>query len=118
MKQFRLEEELIKILEELSKETGKSQTQLIEEAILYMYQHKQHNNLQLEIYKQENEKLKIVINTLQIALTEKDNKYEDLKKTYTQMYEDMKTQYEKRIEELKQINKESKKKWWNLLFKN
>ncbi|MGC9080055.1 MAG: ribbon-helix-helix protein, CopG family, partial [Nanopusillaceae archaeon] len=100
-KHFRLSDEAVRILDELSTKTGKTQTQIIEEA-LKIYQTKEYEeNTAIELLTKENEKLKLIINTLQLTLQEKDKKYEDMRNTYEHMinnikknYEDMKANYD------------------------
>ena len=127
-KHFRLSDEAVRILDELSVKTGKTQTQIIEEA-LKLYQTKEYEeNAAIELLTKENEKMKLIISTLQITLQEKDKKYEDMRNTYEHMlnnikknYDDMKANYEDRIGDLKKIienyqneqkNNMKSRSWW------
>ena len=101
MKQFRLQQEIIDILEELSNKTGKTQTQIVEEAIKQFYENENKQKFEVELYKKENEQLKLVLNTLQMTIKEKDEKYQDMKQNY-----------EQRIAELKSFIEINRKKWW------
>ena len=101
MKQFRLQQEIIDILEELSNKTGKTQTQIVEEAIKQFYENEDKQKFEIELYRKENEQLKLVLNTLQMTIKEKDEKYQDMKQNY-----------EQRIAELKSFIEVNSKKWW------
>ncbi len=102
-KHIRISPELNELIEELSARTGKNHSLIIEEALRMYIENTEHTAKEIELLTKENEKMKIIINTLQIALSEKDAKYEDMKKNY-----------EERIADLKSILEQRKdaKKWW------
>lgn len=119
LKAFRLEQETLELLEEIAKKTGKTQTQIVKEALELYAETENKVRHEIEIYKQENDKLKLLVNTLQITMTEKDKKYEDMKNNYEKHIEDLKASFDnvkssyiKQIEYLTDIIKKNNKKWW------
>lgn len=119
LKAFRLEQETLELLEEIAKKTGKTQTQIVKEALELYAETENQVRYEIEIYKQENDKLKLLVNTLQITMAEKDKKYEDMKNNYEKHIEDLKTSFDnvkasyvKQIEYLTDIIKKNNKKWW------
>ncbi len=119
LKAFRLEQETLELLEEIAKKTGKTQTQIVKEALELYAETENKVRHEIEIYKQENDKLKLLVNTLQITMNEKDKKYEDMKNNYEKHIEDLKASFDnvkssyiKQIEYLTDIIKKNNKKWW------
>ena len=113
---FRLSPELIEQLEELSTKTGKTKTDLVEQALKCLFRQENQIKEEIELYQKENEQLKIALqilkerelsleelkNTYERFLLEKDKRLDDLQKRIEELKE--------RIEELKQ--KQGKKRFW------
>jgi len=64
VRSFWLNKKVLEVLSELSKKTGKTQTKIIEEAILQLYEKSQEDNTQLELAKKQNEQLQITLQSL------------------------------------------------------
>ena len=103
LKGFRLSEEVLEMIDHLSKSSGKSQTQIVEEAVKSMFENKGNVDKEIELYKKENEQLKLVLTTFKQKeeavnrlLTEKDERINDLQDI---------------IKTLKEINTKKKPFW-------
>ncbi|WP_460174025.1 ribbon-helix-helix domain-containing protein [Venenivibrio stagnispumantis] len=102
---FRLSVELINKLEELSRQTGKNKTELIEEAIKCLIETHSQTDKQIQLLEEQNKQLMNVLKGFQIALQSKDELLEEK---------------DKRIQELKEIvellkqnqSQEKKKSFW------
>lgn len=104
MKQFRLQKEIVDILEKLSYETGKTQTQIIEEAIKNFFEDENKQKSAIEIFKRENEQLKMVIKVLQ----EREKAIEEVKNVYERLINEK----DERIKELQDALKEKSRPFW------
>ncbi len=69
---FRLPVKIIDLLNELSKKTGKSKTQLVEEAILKLAKEQEKEQTQIELLEKQNQQLQQALQGFQIALQGKD----------------------------------------------
>ena len=85
---FRLPVKIIDLLNELSKKTGKSKTQLVEEAILKLAEEQEKEQTQIELLEKQNQQLQQIIQSFKIALQgkdellkEKDQRIQELKET-------------------------------------
>ena len=100
---FRLSVELINKLDQMTKETGKNKTQLIEEAIECLFSSKDKENKEIDLLSKQNEQLKQALQGFQIALQGKD---------------ELLKEREERIKELKETieilkeKQEGKKPFW------
>lgn len=102
---FRLPVDLIKKLDELSKETGKNKTQLIEEAIECLYSSKTESKAEIELLEKQNQQLQQALQGFQIALQGKDELLKEREERIKELKET--------IEILKQNkNREKKKPFW------
>ena len=85
---FRLSVKIIDLLNQLSKQTGKSKTQLVEEAILKLANEGKEENKQLDLLEKQNQQLQQALQGFQLALQgkdellkEKDERIKDLQET-------------------------------------
>ena len=104
VKSYRLLEETIKIIEELSEKTGKHQSQIIDEAVKLLYSNENKTKDEIELYKKENEQLKMVIKVFQ----EREKAVEEVKNAYERLIDEK----DQRIKELQKILKEKSKPFW------
>jgi predicted DNA-binding protein len=110
MTAFKLNTEIIEKLEQLAKETGKTKTDIIEMAILCLYDKKDKDNKEVELYKKENEQLKMVLQVFK----EREKTAEELKATYERFLQEKEErikELKERIEELKTY-RDHKKPFW------
>ena len=98
-KNFRLSDEVADILDTLHRQTGKSYTQLIEEAILLYHQRESQDKHQLQLVKEENEKLKMVIRIMQ----EREQTIEAVKEIYQRFLEEKDRTLEKTEEQYQKL---------------
>ena len=111
---FKMSQETIEKIEELAKETGKTYTQILEEAINLYYSNETHVRHEIELYKRENEQLKIALQFLK----EREKTIEKVEETYKLLIdekdkrlEEIKKEKDERIKELQErINELSRKK--------
>ena len=101
---IRVEESVLEQLDKLSKQSGKTKTQLIEEAIQLLYSQETQMNSQIELYKRENEQLKMVIKVFQ----EREKAVEEVKNVYEKLINEK----DERIKELQKQLKEKSKPFW------
>ena len=104
MKQFRLQKEIVDVLEKLSYETGRTQTQIVEEAIKSFFRNENKHKNEVELFKKENEQLKMVIKVLQ----EREKAIEEVKNAYERLINEK----DERIKELQERLKEKSKPFW------
>jgi len=89
VKSYRLLEETIQIIEKLSQKTGKPQSQIIDEAVKLLYSSENKTKDEIELYKRENEQLKMVIKVFQErekAIEKVEESYERLIKEKTKPF--------------------------------
>ena len=120
---IRIEETILIQLEELSKQTGKTKTQLIEEAIQLLYTQESQNNNQLEILSKQNEQLQLALSSLKIIIDEKEKSFEELKQSFSMIVQEKENTIKEKdarikdlqemISTLKTIQEKNKKKWWS-----
>ncbi len=120
---IRVEESVLKKLEELSIQTGKTKTQLIEDAIQLLYTQENQSNSQLEVLSKQNEQLQLVLSSLKTIIDEKEKSFKELKQSFSMIIQEKETTIKEKdarikdlqemIETLKNIQKNNKKKWWN-----
>ncbi len=120
---IRVEESILKKLEELSIQTGKTKTQLIEDAIQLLYTQENQNNSQLEVLSKQNEQLQLALSSLKTIIDEKEKSFKELKQTFSMIIQEKENTIKEKdarikdlqemIETLKNIQKSNKKKWWN-----
>ena len=111
MKQFRLQQEIVNVLEELAGNTGKTQTQIVEEAIKLLYSNENKIKDEIELYKKENEQLKMVIKVFQ----EREKAIEKVENAFRQLLEQkdlLIKEKDERIKELQERLKERVKAFW------
>jgi len=104
VKSYWLLEETIQIIEELSSQTGKPQSQIIDEAVKLLYSNENKTKDEIELYKKENEQLKMVIKVFQ----EREKAVEEIKNTYERLI----SEKDQRIKELQERLKEKSKPFW------
>ena len=104
---FRLPVELINKLDQLSRETGKNKTQLIEEAIMCLLSSKDKENKEIALLEKQNEQLKQALQGFQIALQGKDELLREREERIKELKETI--QILKQSEDQK---KKSKKPFW------
>lgn len=107
---FKMSQEVIQQLEELSQKTGKSMAQIVEEAITLLYTNENRIKEEIELYKKENEQLKIALKLFR----EKEIMVEKVEEAFKLVLEQkdlLIQEKDKRIEEL-QEQLRSKKSWW------
>lgn len=100
---FRLDVELLNKLEELSKQTGKNKTELIEQAIKCLIETHSQTDKQIQLLEEQNKQLMNVLKGFQIALQSKDELLEE---------KDKRIQELKEIVELLKQNQNQSRKWW------
>ncbi len=120
---IRIEETILIQLEELSKQTGKTKTQLIEEAIQLLYTQESQNNNQLEILSKQNEQLQLALSSLKTIIDEKEKSFEELKQSFSMIVQEKENTIKEKdarikdlqemISTLKTIQEKNKKKWWS-----
>lgn len=104
VKSYRLLPETIKKIEDLVKQTGKSQSQIIDEAINLLYLNENKTKEEIELYRKENEQLKMVLKVFQ----EKEKALEKVEQTYERLLKEK----DQRIIELQERLKEKNKPFW------
>ena len=104
VKSYWLLEETIQIIEELSSQTGKPQSQIIDEAVKLLYSNENKTKDEIELYKKENEQLKMVIKVFQ----EREKAVEEIKNVYERLI----SEKDQRIKELQERLKEKSKPFW------
>ena len=104
VKSYRLLKETIEAIEKLSKKTGKPQSQIIDEAVKFLIENENKTNNEIELYKKENEQLKMVIKMFQ----EREKAVEEVKNTYERLINEK----DERIKELQERIKEKSKPFW------
>ncbi len=120
---IRVEESVLKKLEELSIQTGKTKTQLIEDAIQLLYSQENQSNSQLEVLSKQNEQLQLALSSLKTIIDEKEKSFKELKQSFSMIIQEKENTIKEKdarikdlqemIETLKNIQKSNKKKWWN-----
>lgn len=108
---FKLEQEIINKLEELAERTGKTKTDIIEKAILCLYRQENRDKEEIELYRKENEQLKIALQILK----EREQSLEEVKQSYDKLLSEKDErikELKERIEELKQSKIEKAKPFW------
>ena len=120
---IRIEESVLKKLEELSIQTGKTKTQLIEDAIQLLYSQENQSNSQLEVLSKQNEQLQLALSSLKTIIDEKEKSFKELKQSFSMIIQEKENTIKEKdarikdlqemIETLKNIQKSNKKKWWN-----
>ena len=111
-KTFKFSKEMIDMLEELASETGKTYTQLIEEAFAMYYKNETKTKEQLQVYKEENEKLKMLLRLFQEkekTLEKVEEAYQMVVKEKDERIKDLQEQL--RIERERYVNNEKKPFW-------
>jgi len=112
VKSYRLLEETIEIIEKLSKKTGKPQSQIIDEAVKFLLESENKTSNEIELYKRENEQLKMVIKVFQErekAIQKVEESYERLVKEKDARIKELQDM----IDTLKNIQEKNRKRWWN-----
>ncbi len=104
VKSYRLSEETIEIIEELSKKTGKPQSQIIDEAVKLLFENENRTKNEIELYKRENEQLKMIIKVFQ----EREKAIEKVEESYERLIKEK----DERIKELQKQLKEKSKPFW------
>lgn len=104
VKSYRLLEETIQIIEKLSQKTGKPQSQIIDEAVKLLYSSENKTKDEIELYKRENEQLKMVIKVFQ----EREKAIEKVEESYERLIKEK----DERIKELQERLKEKTKPFW------
>ncbi len=104
VKSYRLLKETIKIIEEISQKTGKSQSRIIDEAIKFLINNENKTNNEIELYKKENEQLKMIIKVFQ----EREKALEKVEESYERLIKEK----DERIKELQERLKERSKPFW------
>jgi len=104
VKSYRLLEETIEIIENLSNKTGKPQSQIIDEAVKLLYSSENKTKDEIELYKRENEQLKMVIKVFQ----EREKAIEKVEESYERLIKEK----DERIKELQARLQEKSKPFW------
>ncbi len=69
---IRIDEGILKMLNDISKQTGKTKTDLIEQAILLLNANEKKESQQIELLSKQNEQLQMAISATKALLQEKD----------------------------------------------
>ena len=104
VKSYRLLQETIEIIEELAEKTGKKQSQIIDEAVKLLYSNENKTRDEIELYKRENEQLKMVIKVFQ----EREKALEKVEESYERLLKEK----DERIKELQERLQEKNKPFW------
>lgn len=101
---FRIDIELFNQLENYSKDTGLSKTEIIERALKQFFKKDKQDYTKIELYKKENEQLKVALKVFH----EREKALEEVKNTFERLLNEK----DERIKELKeQLEKQSKPFW-------
>ncbi len=104
LKGFRLSEEVLRDIEELSKREGITQTEVIERAVKNLKEKLFRNDKEIQLLEEQNRNLQLALNSMKIALESKESEIQ----TFRLLLDEK----DKRIEELHERLKEKVKPFW------
>jgi len=104
LKGFRLSEDVLRTIEEISSNQGITQTEVIERAVKNLKENLFKDKKEIQLLEEQNKNLQIALNSMRIALESKESEIETLKLLVKEK--------DKRIEELQDRIKERNKPFW------
>jgi len=107
---FRLSIDVLNLLDDLTNETGKTKTAIIEEALNLLAQNVRKKKTKLKLLEKQNQQLQQILQGFQLALQNKDKLLEEKEKRIQELKE--------KIEIMKQFQEQNKKQWWKFWWNN
>ena len=104
LKGFRLSEDILKTIEEISKQERITQTEVIERAVKSLKERLFKNEKEIQLLEEQNRNLQIALNSMKMALDSKENELNAFKLLIQEKDE--------RIKELQERLKEKTKPFW------
>ena len=104
LKGFRLSEDILKTIEEISKQEGITQTEVIERAVRSLKEKLNKNEKEIQLLEEQNRNLQIALNSMKMALDSKESELNTFKLLIQEKDE--------RIKELQNRLKEKSKPFW------